>query len=100
MSGMSAPARPPVANPARQTLDLSIIAPLYNEAGVLRELYRRLKTVLDGTGRSYEIVFIDDCSSDDTYAIAREIAEADGHVKLVKLRANFGQTAGIAAGID
>jgi len=79
---------------------VSIIAPLYNEAGVLRELHQRLKTVLDGTGRRYEIVFVDDCSTDDTYAIAQEIAAGDRNVKVIKLRANFGQTGGLAAGID
>ena len=100
MPGLTASSHPPAAQPSRETLDVSIIAPLYNEAGALRELHQRLTTVLQRLGRSYEIVFIDDCSTDDTYSIAQEIADADRNVKLVKLRANFGQTAGIAAGID
>ena len=100
MSGLPVQASTRAPEVARKTLDISIIAPLYNEAGVLRELHQRLKTVLDGVGRSYEIVFIDDSSTDETYAIAQEIAAADAHVKVVKLRSNFGQTAGIAAGID
>ena len=97
---MASHSPPPAPASATERIDVSIIAPLYNEAGVLRELHQRLKTVLDGTGRRYEIVFVDDCSTDDTYAIAQEIAAGDRNVKVIKLRANFGQTGGLAAGID
>jgi glycosyltransferase involved in cell wall biosynthesis len=100
MSGRPAPTPPPAINAANARIAISIVAPLYNEAGVLRELHARLTTVLTGVGRSYEILFIDDSSTDETYAIAQEIAASDPNVKVVKLRSNFGQTAGIAAGID
>lgn len=100
MSGITAHVAPPAAEAAAERIEISIIVPLYNEAGVVRELYARLKSVLDHVQRSYEIVFIDDASTDDTYAIASELAGRDASIKLVKLRANFGQTAGIAAGID
>ncbi len=81
-------------------IEISIVVPLYNEEAVVRELHSRLVAVLDATRRPFEIVFVDDGSSDRTYALAAEIARADERVKLVKLRSNFGQTAGIAAGID
>jgi len=81
-------------------IEISVVAPLYNEARSVAALYSRLKKVLDGLGRSYEIVFVDDGSRDDTYKIAHSLAMKDPLLKLVKLRSNFGQTAGIAAGID
>jgi glycosyltransferase involved in cell wall biosynthesis len=100
MAGSTAPAHASATEAARETIDISIIVPLYNEESVVRELCQRLKTVLDGVGRSCEVILVDDASTDATYSIARELAAADGRVKVVKLRANFGQTAGIAAGID
>lgn len=81
-------------------VEISIVVPLYNEQGVVDELYRRLKTVLDGLKRTYEIVFVDDGSSDNTLSLAVKLAKADPKLKVVKLRSNFGQTGGIAAGID
>lgn len=81
-------------------IEISIVVPLYNEAGVVDELYRRLTDVLVATARSYEIVFVDDGSTDGTLAKAEAIIGQDFRVKLVTLRSNFGQTAGIAAGID
>ena len=81
-------------------IEISVVVPLYNEEGVVDELYKRLTQELVKIGRSYEIIFIDDGSKDSTYPLALRIAQADPLVKLVKLRGNFGQTAGIAAGID
>jgi glycosyltransferase involved in cell wall biosynthesis len=81
-------------------IEISIVVPLYNEDGVVDELHRRLTQVLVETKRTYEIVFVDDGSSDNTLVKAEAIAAKDEHVKLVTLRANFGQTAGLAAGID
>ena len=81
-------------------IDISLVVPLYNEEAVVQELYDRLVRTLDTVGRSFEIVFVDDGSVDRTYALALAIARQDARVKLVKLRANFGQTGGIAAGID
>ena len=81
-------------------IEVSVVVPLYNEQGVVDELHRRLTEELVKTGRRYEIVFVDDGSKDNTYKLAHQIALKDDKVKLVKLRGNFGQTAGIAAGID
>jgi glycosyltransferase involved in cell wall biosynthesis len=80
--------------------DISIVVPLYNEEDNIRELHSRLRKVMDGLGRSYEIVFVDDGSSDRTFAIAKEIQKGDGRLTVVRLRRNFGQTAGLAAGFD
>ena len=80
--------------------EISIVVPLYNEDGVVDELYRRLTEVLENTKRSFEIVFVDDGSTDSTLMKAEAVTARDPRVKLIVLRANFGQTAGIAAGID
>jgi len=80
--------------------EISVVVPFYNERESVKELYSRLKKVLDGTKRSFEIVLVDDGSNDDTYKIAKEIQQNDPHVTLVRLRRNFGQTAGLAAGFD
>jgi glycosyltransferase involved in cell wall biosynthesis len=81
-------------------VEVSIVVPLYNEEAVVQELYDRLIKSLEPLSRTFEIVFVDDGSVDKTYRLAEEIAKKDTRVKLVKLRANFGQTGGIAAGID
>jgi glycosyltransferase involved in cell wall biosynthesis len=81
-------------------VEVSIVVPLYNEEAVVQELYQRLVMALEPLRRSFEIVFVDDGSLDRTYTLALDIARKDPRVKLVKLRANFGQTGGIAAGID
>lgn len=80
--------------------ELSIVVPLYNEEDSIVELYDRLKKVLVSLSRSYEIIFVDDGSRDRTFELARGIQEKDHLVTLVQLRRNFGQTAGLSAGID
>ena len=82
------------------TLKLSIVVPFYNEVDNVEEMHARLKDVLDKTGRTYELIFIDDGSSDGTYAALQEIYKKDDHVVLVKLRRNFGQTPALQAGFD
>jgi len=80
--------------------EISVVVPLYNEEESVAELYERLKKVLNALNRSYEIVFVDDGSRDRTFEIAGKIQEKDHLVTLVRLRRNFGQTAGLAAGFD
>jgi glycosyltransferase involved in cell wall biosynthesis len=80
--------------------DISVVAPLYNEEENVRELHTRLTKVLSATGRTYEIIFVDDGSVDATFQIAKSIAAEDPRLTIVRLRRNFGQTAGLAAGFD
>lgn len=82
------------------SLQLSIVVPLFNEEGTVNELYTRLTRVLSTLGLSYEIVFVDDGSSDSTYFVLSGIARADPHARVVKLACNYGQTAALAAGFD
>ena len=81
-------------------LKYSIVVPFHNEAENVTELYDRLKDVMETTGEGFELVFVDDGSSDATFDLLREIAEIDSRVTVVKLRRNFGQTSALAAGFD
>lgn len=81
-------------------IQCSIVVPLFNESRVVEELYRRLTKVMSSLSLSYELVLIDDGSSDNTLELLKEIAKDDGHVAVVELRRNFGQTPALAAGFD
>jgi glycosyltransferase involved in cell wall biosynthesis len=79
--------------------ELSIVVPLYNEEDSLRPLYAAITNAVVPLGISFEIVFVDDGSSDGTVRVADEIARGDPRVCLVKFRRNYGQTPAMAAGI-
>ena len=81
-------------------LEISVIIPIYNEEGNLAELHEKLSDVLASIAKSYEIVFIDDGSTDDSFRILKEINTEDRNVKVVRLRRNFGQSAALKAGFD
>lgn len=66
----------------------------------MTELYDRLKVVMEANGESFELVFVDDGSSDQTFSLLQQIAAVDSRVVVVKLRRNFGQTPALAAGFD
>src|ERR1043166_3369069 len=78
----------------------SIVIPLHNEQENVTDLYDRLKAVMETNGETFELVLVDDGSSDRTFHLLREIAAVDSRVTVVRLRRNFGQTAGLAAGFD
>jgi glycosyltransferase involved in cell wall biosynthesis len=78
--------------------ELSLVVPIFNEQENIVLLHERVSTVLTLIGRSYEIIAVDDGSSDRSFAILRELAEYDSHLRVVRLRRNFGQTAAFAAG--
>ena len=90
----------PALPPAPDSPECSIVVPLYNEAGVVVELHRRIGKVMTGLGRSYEIVFVNDGSADATLAEAEKLAAEDDRLVVVDLRRNFGQTAALQAGLD
>jgi glycosyltransferase involved in cell wall biosynthesis len=82
------------------TLDLSIVLPVYNEEGPLPSVIPELTGVLQKLGRSYEIVAVDDGSSDDSVAVLRRLQEQEPNLRIVQFRRNFGQTAAFQAGFD
>ena len=78
----------------------SIVVPFHNEEENVTVLYAHLKQVMEKVGSSFELVLVDDGSSDRTYKLLEEIAAVDSRVLVVKLRRNFGQTPALAAGFD
>ncbi|HUW94318.1 MAG TPA: glycosyltransferase family 2 protein [Anaerolineae bacterium] len=80
--------------------ELSVVIPVYNEETNIEPLYRGLKEVLEGLGLSYEIVVVDDGSTDGSFEVLRELHRGDQALKVIRLRRNFGQAAAFAAGFD
>lgn len=85
---------------ARTAPYLSILLPLYNEEENIRLQYEEITAAVDSLKVDYEIVFVDDGSTDRSFEILSSIAAHDERVKLIQFRRNFGQTAAMAAGID
>ena len=85
---------------AKEVPDLSVVVPCFNEAANLSPLLARLIPVLDATGRSFELIFVDDGSRDGTLALARDIAAGDSRIGVLALSRNFGKEIAISAGLD
>ena len=81
-------------------LDLSVVIPLFNEEPNVGELYRELSKTLTDWHGTYEIILVDDGSTDGTFAHLQRIQAADASVRVIRLRRNFGQTAAFVAGFD
>ncbi len=79
---------------------VSIVLPVYNEQGNIDTLYNEISDVMRTGTNEYEIIFVDDGSTDESYLRLSDIQKADPNVVVVKFRRNFGQTAAIAAGFD
>jgi glycosyltransferase involved in cell wall biosynthesis len=79
---------------------VSVVVPFHNEEGSISELYLRLTAVLESLGADFELIFLDDGSTDRTPLILKEISALDPRVTGIRLRRNFGQTAALAAGFD
>jgi glycosyltransferase involved in cell wall biosynthesis len=82
-------------------MDLSLVIPLYNEEANLPALFDAIRQALSDAGKSWEVVFVDDGSTDSSLDILRKLAtEEPQHVRVIVFRRNFGQTAAISAGLD
>ena len=81
----------------KQSIELSVVTPLLNEQDNIASLYEQINRAL-GNKYSYEIVFVDDGSTDGSFAILTQLQEQDAKVRVVRLRKNFGQTAALSAG--
>jgi glycosyltransferase involved in cell wall biosynthesis len=88
----------PAVEPAAP--EISVFLPVFNEAPNLHPLQAKLDQALRELGRSAEIVYVDDGSTDDSLEILRQLAAKDDRIRVVALRRNYGQTAAMAAGID
>lgn len=80
--------------------EISVLVPVLDEAGTVRALAERVAAVLDGLGRTFEIVFVDDGSRDGTSEEVKAARRRDPRVRLVRLRRNFGKAAALSAGFD
>jgi undecaprenyl-phosphate 4-deoxy-4-formamido-L-arabinose transferase len=80
--------------------ELSVVVTVYNEAASLEELYRRTLAALEPTGRSFELLFVDDGSSDGSFAILERLHERDHRVRVIRFRRNFGQHPAMHAGLS
>lgn len=81
-------------------MDLSIVVPLFNEEESVPLLCTAVIESLSPTSMAFELILVDDGSSDNSFAVAAAIAETDSRVKVIKFRRNYGQTPAMAAGID
>jgi glycosyltransferase involved in cell wall biosynthesis len=77
---------------------ISVIVPLYNEKESLPLLYAELVTVLNDRGEEYEIIFVDDGSTDGSFAVLKGLQAKDRNIRLVRLRRNFGKSSALSAG--
>ena len=80
-------------------IELSVVLPVFNEAENLPALHEALTSVLDGLGKRYELLYVDDGSTDGSFTVLGRLADKAPHVRLIRLRRNYGQTAAISAGI-
>ncbi len=85
---------------AKEAPGISVVIPLYNEVLNVEDLCRELKSALQPLARPYEVILVDDGSSDGTGARALELAKTDPTLRVLRLRRNFGQTAAFSAGFD
>jgi glycosyltransferase involved in cell wall biosynthesis len=85
---------------ADDELGLSVVIPIYNEEDSIEELFAGLKQVLESLSTSYEIVAVDDGSTDGSFELLKKLHLADSSLKVIRLRRNFGQSAAFAAGFD
>lgn len=81
-------------------MSVSVVVPIYNEIETIPLLYSSLHQVLAGIGRDYEILFVDDGSTDGSSSKLKEIAATDPKAKVIEFRRNYGQTAAMHAGIQ
>ncbi len=81
-------------------MDISLVIPIYNEEENIPLLYAEIKEVLDTTSYQYEMVFVDDGSSDTSVKVLEELSKEDEKILIIELRRNFGQTAAMSAGFD
>lgn len=83
-----------------KTAEISVVISIYNEEGNLKELYTKFINIIPSITENYEIIFVDDASTDNSFEILKEINKEDKKVKVIKFRRNFGQSAAISAGFD
>jgi glycosyltransferase involved in cell wall biosynthesis len=79
---------------------LSVVVPVFNERDGLRELYAEIESACDSIGLAWELIFVDDGSTDGTAELLQELAAERSQIRMVRLRRNFGKSAALAAGFE
>ena len=83
-----------------KNVEISIVVPIYNEQDNVEAVYSAISSALRAMGCSYEIIMVDDGSSDRSYSVLSRLASEDAALKVIRFRRNFGQTAAMSAGFD
>ncbi len=91
---------PPRAGFYGSLLDLSIVIPVYNEVESVHLMHRQLTEALSRLDRSYEVIYVDDGSTDGTFNVLRMLQATDPHVRVIRFRRNYGQTPAMSAGFE
>ena len=81
-------------------VDISIVVPVYNEQENVEAVYSGIRSALQNMNFSFEIIMVDDGSSDGSYRLLLGLTSEDASLKVIRFRRNFGQTAAMAAGFD
>lgn len=89
-----------MTQPSANSPELSLFLPVLDEEDNLRPMHAKIAAALDALGKSAEVIYVDDGSTDKSLAVLKEIAAGDGRVRVISLRRNYGQTAAMSAGID
>jgi glycosyltransferase involved in cell wall biosynthesis len=80
--------------------DLSVVIPLYNEEDSLKELHQQLRSTLGRLNLRYELLFVDDGSTDRSFQVLRDLKRMDKHIKIIRFRRNYGKSAALAVGFE
>jgi glycosyltransferase involved in cell wall biosynthesis len=85
---------------SEKSIDLSVIVPLYNEYENVETLYEKIIAELERLSLTYEVIFVDDGSTDDTWSVIEQVKKANQQLSAIRLRRNYGQTSAMVAGFD
>ena len=88
------------ASKNHQNPELSLFLPVLDEEENLRPMHAKIQSALDALGKTAEVIYVDDGSTDKSLSILKDIAASDDRVRVISLRRNYGQTAAMSAGID
>jgi glycosyltransferase involved in cell wall biosynthesis len=80
--------------------DISVIIPLYNEEESIRELHQQLRASLSRMNSRYELIFVDDGSTDRSFNVLRDLKRNDRHIKIIRFRRNYGKSAALSVGFE